>query len=277
MANLHDLAAALGWGVALRGLRRAHSRRKIEALRAALVLPGSDWRPASFTDLRTVPAPVRRYLESVLPAGTSAPAMMVSSQHGELRTSATSKRWMSFAAIHHATVTKPGFVWDARVAATRWLPLTVLDSLIDGQGSGQVLLLSALTLAHDAGTMEMNSGSMHRFLAEAVWYPWALLPSNWLHWAPIAVDRAMATMTANGLTVALEFRFTGTGEVAAVYSPGRWGSFDGHYVQVAWEGHFSEYERQAGVFVPRRGEVGWYHDGRLELVWRGGVDHISWE
>ncbi|WP_425532220.1 DUF6920 family protein [Aromatoleum anaerobium] len=46
-----------------------------------------------------------------------------------------------------------------------------------GVGSGQAQLLSAVTVASDRDKPELNSGSLHRYLAEAVWYPTALLPS----------------------------------------------------------------------------------------------------
>jgi len=119
--------------------------------------------------------------------------------------------------------------------------------------------------------MEMNSGSLHRFLAEAVWYPTALLPSAHLRWEPIDEARALATLTRDGISVSLEFRFSQDNEVVGIYSPGRWGLFDGGYKRVAWEGKFADYVKHDGVLVPTRGEVGWYTDGEWRSVWRGTV------
>jgi hypothetical protein len=73
-------------------------------------------------------------------------------------------------------------VWNARVVVARLLHVRVLDSLIEGRGAGHVSFLSAFIVSADAGTPEMNSGSLHRYLAEAVWYPSALLPSRKLRW-----------------------------------------------------------------------------------------------
>jgi hypothetical protein len=94
-------------------------------------------------------------------------------------------------------------------------------------------------VGHDDGSPEINSGSLHRFLAEAVWYPWALLPSASLTWQPIDDSRAMATLAAGDTTVSLEFRFSPNGEVTDIYTPARWGKFDGRYAKAAWEGHFA--------------------------------------
>jgi len=49
------------------------------------------------------------------------------------------------------------------------------------------------------------------------------------------------------------------------------------YELTPWEGHFSGYRRHQGVLVPTRGEVGWYADGRLKIVWRGEIASLEYE
>jgi hypothetical protein len=178
---------------------------------------------------------------------------------------------MSFEADHVIAPGLTGFVWNARVRVAPLLHVRVRDSLVEGRGSGQVSLLSAFTVAEDAGTLEMNSGSLHRYLAEAVWYPTALLPSAKLQWSAIDTNGALATLTDHGMSVSLEFRFSDTGEVTGIYTPARWGSFDGGYKQVPWEGHFGRYEERMGLFVPMEGEVGWYFDNEWQAVWKGRI------
>lgn len=135
----------------------------------------------------------------------------------------------------------------------------------------QVSLLSAFNVSADAGTPEMNSGSLHRFLAEAVWYPTALLPSSKLQWSPIDASSALATLTEGGISVSLEFRFAETGEVTGIYTPARWGTFSGGYEEHPWEGHFRNYEQRHGMWVPNEGDVGWYVGGDWHAVWKGTV------
>ena len=115
----------------------------------------------------------------------------------------------------------------------------------------------------------MNSGALHRYLAEAVWYPTALLPSAALSWEPIGSNKARATLTDHNSSVALEFGFNSDDEVASIYTPGRWGLFGKEYRQTAWEGHFSEYAERDGVLVPGAGEVGWYVKQEWQAVWKG--------
>lgn len=122
----------------------------------------------------------------------------------------------------------------------------------------------------------MNSGALHRYLAEAVWYPTALLPSDQLHWTPVNDSLATASLTDGGTTVSLEFRFNEDGEVTGIFTPERWGSFEGGFRQAAWEGHFPAYQSVHGMRVPSEGEVGWYSpDGEWQPVWRSVVTDID--
>jgi hypothetical protein len=220
--------------------------------------------------LDDLPAPVARYLRLALPATKHIQEVRIR-QTGTLRTDVSSERWMSFEAEHIVVPPATGFVWNARVSVAPLIHVRVRDALIEGKGSGQVSLLSAFIVSADAGTLEMNSGSLHRYLAEAVWYPTALLPSPALRWTEIDATSSLATFTSHGVTVSLEFRFAETGEVTGIYTPGRWGMFPGGYRQVAWEGHFRNYRNQDGVFVPTEGDVGWYVENEWHAVWKGGI------
>jgi hypothetical protein len=140
-------------------------------------------------------------------------------------------------------------------------------------GSGRVQL-GPLPLGSDAGTMQMHSGALHRYLAEAVWYP-AALSSGRVQWSAIDERRALARLTDADVEVSLEFRFGAAGDVEAIHTPARWGKFEGGYRQREWEGHFFDYGLREGERLPARGEVGWYDEGRWQAVWRGRVEPVS--
>jgi hypothetical protein len=163
------------------------------------------------------------------------------------------------------------------VTIAPFLHVRVRDAFLEGSGSGHVSLLSAFPVSDDAGTPEMSSGSLHRFLAEAVWYPTALLPTANLRWTPVDSRRAVATLTTHNPSVSLEFRFAATGEVTGIYTPARWGTFGGGYQQRAWEGHFRDYRARGGVVVPSGGDVGWYIGDEWQPVWRGTLTEFSTE
>lgn len=226
---------------------------------------------ANARNIDNLPPPVARYLNHVLPPESRNIRLVRYEQVGTLRVDPTSERWMNFSASQVIAPTASAFVWDARVGVMPLIHVRVRDSFVNGVGSGQVALLSAIPIGSASGNMEMNSGSLHRFLAEAVWYPTALLPSASLRWDAIDDSRACATLTQGAVTVSLEFRFNSANEVSSIYTPGRWGSFDGGYKQVPWEGRFGDYAKNGGVRVPTRGEVGWYFGGEWLAVWRGYV------
>ena len=220
--------------------------------------------------LGDLPPPVARYLRRALPLRKAIQEVRIT-QTGTLRTDATTERWMAFEAKHLAGPPATGFLWNARVRVAPLLHVRVRDVLIDGIGSGQVSLMSAFPVSAATGGLEMNSGSLHRYLAEAVWYPSALLPSSRLQWTPINATKALATLTNDRVSVSLEFRFGDSGEVTGIYTPARWGMFAGGYKQVPWEGHFRDYRERDGVMVPTHGEVGWYIDDQWRAVWKGTV------
>ena len=247
---------------------------QVDRLIRAGTAPGEE-TDAVRPGLENLPAPVARYLRFALRTPTEIRHVRMR-QIGSLRTDVKNDRWMTFEAEHIVVPPATGFVWNARVRAAPLLHVRVRDALIDGRGSGQVSLLSAFTVSANADTPEMNSGSLHRYLAEAVWYPTTLRPSPTLKWTAIDHTRALATLIRHGITVSLEFRFAETGEVTGIYTPGRWGTFPGGYRQVGWEGHFREYRDRGGIVVPTEGDVGWYIDGDWRAVWKGTITGFDW-
>lgn len=260
------IAIVLATWFGVRRQRRDLSVR-IELTRETASVPPN----ASTDELDSLPPPIARYLRWALP-GHSAVRVVRLHQVGALRTDPRSARWMAFEAEHIAAPHAIGFVWNARVTVMLFVHVRVRDAFLDGERSGHGSLLSAWPVSTDAGTPEINSGSLHRFLAEAVWYPTALLPSAKLQWASINANEALATLSEHGIPVSLEFRFADTGEVIGIYTSARWGTFDGGYQQHPWEGHFQKYREHEGMRVPSEGDVGWYVDERWEPVWRATID-----
>jgi hypothetical protein len=257
-----SVATWIGWRLQQRALTA-----QLESLtRKAAAAPSAK---ASLS-VDSLPPPVEKYLRWALPEESSMRLVRLR-QRGTLRTDTQSERWMPFEAEHLVGPDAIGFVWNARVTVGPLLHVRVRDAYIEGEGSGHVSLLSAFRVSAASGTPEMNSGSLHRFLAEAVWYPVALLPSPTLQWSPIDSMRAQATLTDHGTSVSLEFRFAESGEVTGIYTPARWGTFGGGYEQRPWEGHFRNYELRSGFRVPTEGDVGWHVDDEWRAVWKGTV------
>jgi hypothetical protein len=258
---------------------QVHETSKVDQM--VTTLSESAPRPASrtvdFALLTELPPPVARFFRHVLTDGQNMIHMTRLQQSGLLRTSTATESWLPFTATQVVMPAATGFVWNAKVEMPLAAHVRVLDSYAAGMGAGRVSLMSAFPVASEAGVPELNSGALHRYLAEAVWFPTALLPQSGVVWSPINDFSALATLTDQGTTVSLEFRFNEVGEITSVYSAGRFGSFDGEYKKVPWQGHFRDYQVQAGMRIPLYGEVGWYKDGALQLVWKGDIVDMQYE
>lgn len=228
-----------------------------------------------FEQLRTLPEPVKKYFLHVLSRDQAWIRQVQIHQKGVLRTDMKSNQWLSFDATQVVSPIEKSFEWSAKVQMGPWLHVRVVDSYRNGIGAGNVKFLSLIPLGGDLGTLEMNSGSLHRYLAEGVWYPTGLLPQSGVQWTAIDSGRALAAIEDHGVRVEVEFRFNDKNEIISMYSPGRWGKFKDGYKQVAWEGHFKNYVTISGMQIPSYGEVGWYSEGQWQKVWEGSSLEIK--
>lgn len=116
-----------------------------------------------------------------------------------------------------------------------------------------------------------------RFLAEAAWYPAALLPGQGVTWSPIDDRSADATLTDGESRITLRFTFGSDDLIESVYSPDIERMVAGTARPTPWEGRFTNYEQQNEMLVPVDGDVGWIlPEGRLSY-WRGHTQRMSYE
>lgn len=224
-----------------------------------------------------LPPPVSRYLGLALGDEPRMIARAELRQSGVLRTDPRGSRWWRFRARHEASPASTAFVWTAKVGMPLGTHVRVVDSYVDGVGSGRVSLLSVIPLGAQSGGPELNAGALHRYLAESVWFPTALLPQSGVTWSGIDERSALARLGDGPTTVSLEFRFNDADEVCAIYSPGRWAKAGKSFERLPWEGHFDDYREHSGMRIPFYGEVGWYVDGQLELVWKGHIEEARFD
>jgi hypothetical protein len=94
-----------------------------------------------------------------------------------------------------------------------------------------------------------------RFLAEAAWYPTALLPSQGVQWEDVDDSSAEATLQDGETTATLLFRFREDGLIESVRAEGRGRTVGGTVVPTPWEGRWSHYALHDGMRIPLEGEV----------------------
>ncbi len=255
---------------------RARTTDLHRRLDEARVVRGSV-RPAT-PDLATVPEPVRRYLEVVLPTGWQSITSASLTQDGSFNMSETGERWRPFSASQRVVTRRPGFVWDGRISVMPGVLAHGVDSYVAGAGALYVAIAGLIPAAdvHDSDGA-VARGELLRFLAEAPWYPTALVPSEVLAWSPIDDRSALVTLSDGPLVVQMTYTFGADGLVERVHAQARGRTVDGVLVPTPWEGSWSDYEPRDGMLVPTRGEVAWLLPEGPKPYWRGRITSIAYE
>jgi uncharacterized protein DUF6920 len=222
--------------------------------------------------LDSVPSPVARFLSRSLTEGQPLIDTLHVEQTGEFR---VGESWQPFRATQRFTVEPAGFVWDARIAMMPLLPVLVRDSYVGGSAAMQGEIGGVYPLVNQSQRRELDAGALQRFLAEAVWFPTALLPRENLKWDPIDDHRARATLTDSHTTVSVEFRFNDAGDVAEIFAPDRYAENHGRYEPKPWVVRCSEYESRAGMRIPVQCEVAWIEATGPAPYWRGRIVEVT--
>jgi hypothetical protein len=113
-----------------------------------------------------------------------------------------------------------------------------------------------------------------RYLAEAAWYPTALLPSSGVLWEARDDHSARATFTNGATTIALDFCFGSNCLIVSVSTERRRRSA-GDYAP--WQGWFRDYQKRDGMLIPMAAEVGWREAQGVFPYWRGRISEIYYE
>lgn len=236
--------------------------------------------PALRYDARAIeglPPPVVRFFRTVLRDGQPLVTSARIRHAGEFNASEGEEQWKPFTSTQVFTVFPPGFIWDARVEMVPLVPALVIDSYVSGAGGLRATLGGLFTIVRNEGTPEVAAGSLQRYLAEAMWFPTALLPASGVRWTPIDDSRARAELTDGATTVSLEFRFNDRNEIAVVYTPGRFRQVGDIAVPTPWSATGDDYVERGGMRVPLVGEVRWHLPDRQLPYWRGRIVEVEYE
>jgi hypothetical protein len=233
--------------------------------------------PATYdpSELDGLPPAVQRYFRAVLLDRQPVIASVSVRHKGQF--SLDGKKWAPFTSNQMVITRRPGFDWDARIRMAPGMDVFVHDAYLAGEGVLHAALLGLVTVAQLRGTPDLAQGELMRFLAEAAWYPTALLPSQGVRWAAIDASSARASLTDGATKVTLDFRFDADGLISMVRSSARYRTVNGETIATPWQGRFWGYEFRSGMRVPRDGEVAWLLSEGPAPYWRGRIIDIDYE
>ena len=228
-------------------------------------------------ELEDLPAPVQRYFRAVLKDGQPIVSALSIDMVGTFNMASAAEHWKPFTARQWVTTRRPGFLWDARVSMVPGLVIRVVDSYIAGTGLLHAAILGLVTMAKAGGVDEVARGEFMRYVAEAAWYPTALLPSQGVRWAAVDDRSANATFVDGPLTLTLLFRFNDLGLIDAVRSEARGAMVGSQVIIMPWECSLSGYEVRDGMTVPTDGEAAWMRPEGRKPYFRGHVRTLIYE
>jgi hypothetical protein len=266
------VGASFGLGAWRWRRKTRYLRSRLEAARVAI--PGG---PYTIDELDGLPAPVQRYFRIALKSGQALIAAADIRQTGTFNMSLDGARWKAFTAEQRVVVRRPGFDWDARIRTFPGMTVRVRDAYIAGEGRLEASMWGLVPLADGRGTPEAAHGELIRYLAEAVWYPTALLPRQGVRWEAVDATSANATLS-DGLTKAtLLFVFDSAGLIEAVRAQARGATVGKAIVMTPWEGRWSNYQTRGGMHVPSEGVAAWLLPHGRRPYWRGSLTDIRYE
>jgi hypothetical protein len=226
------------------------------------------------SEIEALPPPVQRYFDAVLQDGQPIITSVRFTQAGQFRQDEHKEIWQPFQATQFATMHPPGFDWDARIRMAPGVDVWVRDAYAFGAGSLRASVLGLVTVADVHGTEASARGELMRYLAEAAWYPTALLPSQGVRWEGIDDASARATLTDGPTSVTLEFRFATDGLIAQVWAASRPRSAT---ESAPWLCRVSDYVQRGAMRIPLQGEVEWQLPNGPAPYFRGRMTHIEFE
>lgn len=265
--------ALLVIGLATIGWRRRKTAQHVAELRQTT----TTGHEGKFTekDLEGLPTPVRAYFATVLQEGQPYVDSAYLEQTGKLRPGDAGSAWKPFSATQYVTVDPPGFIWDASVSLVPLVSVRVRDQFHDWQGAASVSLFGIVPLEGVDSSPELEEAALMRYLAEAVWYPTALLPTAGVEWESIDDRTAKATIEDGDISASLIFSFTEDNEVAHVHAD-RYRRVEDGYESTPWSGYWRTYETLNGIRVPTEGEVVWHLPEGDMHAWQGRITDIRY-
>ncbi|MBD1393016.1 hypothetical protein IDJ76_07900 [Mucilaginibacter sp. ZB1P21] len=199
----------------------------------------------SYTQLVDLPGPVQAYFRHVLKDGEPYINYVRLKHNGQFKTG-LNKKWVDIKGEQYFTVKKPGFIWKGTTTL-----FTARDMYISDKGRLVVSLFSLYNIVNAKGK-KFNQGELLRWLAESVWFPTNLLPSEHLRWQPVDTQTAKLLFTYKGLSLSYIVSFR-NGEIIQFETT----RYMGDEKLETWIGKLGAYQKINGIIVPTKIEAIW--------------------
>lgn len=200
----------------------------------------------SYSQLSGLPFPVQRYFKHVLKEGQPYISYARLMHDGTFKTG-LDKKWMSISGSQYFTAENPGFVWKGVTSM-----FTARDMYISGAGRLVVTLLGIFKVVNAKGE-NFNEAELQRWMAESVWFPTNLLPSERIQWSAVDENKANLHFQYGKVSLLFVVTFNATGGIAAMETE----RFMDKGKKEDWCCAMTDYRKTDGILIPFNAEAIW--------------------
>ena len=193
-----------------------------------------------------LPEPVQRYFKLVLKDGQPYINSVGLTHNGFFKTD-LKKDFIKISGEQYFSAQKPQFIWKGETSM-----FTARDFFINDKGGLIATLLDVYTVADVKGA-NLDEGELQRWMAESVWFPTNLLPSEYVKWS--AIDSNSAKLSFKYKTTAFDFivRINDIGEITEI---------EGYRFMITakkekWVCKMANYQERNGVKIPISDQAIW--------------------
>lgn len=274
-ALLGLMAGVSALGTAAFAVRRRRVSQRVRDYTASVQVSATPVSadPYEQHDVEDLPAPVRRYFETVLQEGQQHVSQVRLTQAGQFRLGGADAAWYPFTASQIYSVSPPGYIWDADIELAPLVSAQVLDGYVNGEGVLRANLFGAIPVASAGPDHQMNEAELQRYLSETPWFPTALLPTAGVSWDGIDDRTARATISDGDVTATGVFHFDEAGYLRRLTADRYRQDTD---TTAPWVGRYGTYEKRDGMVIPTEAKVEWETADGAVPYWRGEITEIEY-
>lgn len=216
-------------------------------VKSLFLLSAPDKRASfSFEQIKDLPEPVQRYFKFAITEDQKNIQSIRLVHDGQFKTSEHAK-WRDIRGEQYFTTSPPGFIWKGSMGFFR-----AQDMYINDHGRLIVSLLSLVKIIDRKGP-QFDQGELCRWLAESVWFPTNLLPSQKISWSAIDYNHAKLIFSYLDVKLCFEVEINEIGEIISMETE--------RYMDIdklePWIIKLSKYKKMNSVNVPTKINVSW--------------------
>jgi len=200
----------------------------------------------SMDQIYGLPAPVQRYFKYALKTGQ--PYIETARlKHTGLFKTGLKKKFISITGEQHFTVQNPQFIWKGAASF-----FTAVDSFIAGSRQLKVALLDLFPVVNGHGST-FNEAELQRWMAESVWFPTNLLPSDMVTWSAIDENTAKLSLCYKAISFHFIVTFSAQGQIIVMETQ----RFMTDKKRETWICKMSDYKEINNMKIPFTAEAIW--------------------